>query len=157
MMATRESKSALLKSRIDNLEYRLKELERQSAETREALDQLRRQAEVTPSALIPTTFSAPPAPRPPVVRRPCVITARPKKVKVVRAHTGKSTKFTPEVCALIPQWLEEGLSREQIAERVGCSMNSLQVSCSKRGISLWAKNRVRHQEVELVYEGEEAA
>jgi hypothetical protein len=154
MHGTRHSKSALLKSKIDFLEHRLRELETHAADLREMV---KRMEEVGSGPAV--VFEAPPAPRPVVVRRPCVIMPRPKKVKVIKATIGrgKSTRFTPEVCALIPQWLEEGLSREQIAERIGCTMNSLQVSCSKRGISLWAKKRARHQEVELVYEQEEAA
>lgn len=100
----------------------------------------------------PSSFPAPPVPRPPVVRRPVVM--RPAKVKVVKAGMG-GIKFTAEVCASIPRWIEEGLSREEIAARIGCTMNSLQASCSKRGISLWAKTRTRLQPVEVVYAEEE--
>jgi hypothetical protein len=152
MMASRSSGAALLKSRIGLMEYRLKQLETQAEEVKRSLDQLRLQAEQEVRALEPSSFPAPPVPRAPVVRRPVVM--RPTKVKVVKAMGG--TKFTAEVCASIPLWIEEGLSREEIAARIGCTMNSLQVSCSKRGISLWAKDRSRLQPVEVVVE-EEAA
>jgi hypothetical protein len=148
MMASRSSGSALLKSRVDLMEFRLRELERLTTEARESLATLQRQVG---EGLAPT----PPAPpRAVVIRRPCAM--RPPKVRVVKRPTAKATKFTAEVCATIPLWIEQGLSREQIAEKIGCTMNSLQASCSKRGISLWAKGRARTQLVELVYE-EEAA
>jgi hypothetical protein len=158
MMATRSSGAALLKSRIGLMEHRLKELETQAEGIRQSLCQLRQQAEQEAGSLEPSTFPAPPVPRPPVVRRPVVM--RPAKVKVVSAalgRSGKATKFTAEVCASIPLWIDEGLSREEIATRIGCTMNSLQASCSKRGISLWAKDRTRLQPVEVVYAEEEMA
>jgi hypothetical protein len=155
MMATRSTGSALLKSRIDHMELRLRELERLTTEARESLARLQAQVEESPGPLPAGTFPAPPATRTVVVRRPCVM--RPTKVKVVKKPTGRATKFTEEVCANIPLWIEQGLSREQIAARIGCTMNSLQASCSKRGISLWAKGRVRTQLVEVVYAEEEAA
>jgi hypothetical protein len=157
MMASRSSGSALLKSRIGLMEYRLRELEAQAEEIRQGLCQLRQQAEQEARSLEPSTFPAPPVPRPPVIRRPVVM--RPPRVKVVSATKGrvKPTKFTAEVCAAIPRWIEQGLTREEIAAKVGCTMNSLQVSCSKRGISLWAKDRARLQPVEVVYAEEERA
>jgi hypothetical protein len=149
MMASRSNGAALLKSRIGMMEYRLKELETQAEGIRQSLCQLRQQAEQEVRALEPSSF---PAPRPPVIRRPVVM--RQAKVKVVKARMG-GTKFTAEVCAQIPLWIEEGLSREEIAARIGCTLNSLQASCSKRGISLWAKGRTRLQPVEVVYAEEE--
>lgn len=46
------------------------------------------------------------------------------------------TKFTPERIAQIQNLLERGHSREQIADIVGCTLNTLAVTCSKLGISL---------------------
>jgi hypothetical protein len=157
MMATRSSGSALLKSRVDHMERRLRELETLTAEARENLARLRHQVDQVAEPLVPSTFEAPPTPRPPVIRRPVVM--RPPRVKVVSATigTGKPTKFTAEVCAMIPRWIEQGLTREQIAVEIGCTLNSLQASCSKRGISLWAKGRTRLQPVEVVYAKEEVS
>ena len=46
------------------------------------------------------------------------------------------TILTDEKFAMIPQLMAEGLSKLQIAERFGCTVNTLQVKCSHRGISL---------------------
>jgi hypothetical protein len=122
MMATRNtSKSALLKSKIDQLDYRLKELESHAADMRKSIAELQDQLEEAEAPFVPSIFPAPPA-RKSVVQRP------PQKIK-----------FTTEVFAMIPLWLEEGLTRHQIADKIGCTTNSLQATCSKRGISL--KNR----------------
>jgi hypothetical protein len=132
------------------MELRLKELEALTQEAKEGMALLQKQVEEVAPPLIPSTFPAPLAPRPPVVYRPAL--PRLPKIKVVKVKKGKSTKFTPEVCTQITQWVDDGLSREEIADRIGCSMNSLQVSCCKRGISLWAKNRPRNQEIKVIYE-----
>ena len=52
------------------------------------------------------------------------------------AMTGRSIKFTPERVAQIRNLLERGMSREQIAETIGSTVGSLQVTCSRLGISL---------------------
>jgi hypothetical protein len=150
MMANRESKAALLKSMVERMEFRLKELEMLQQSAKEDMAKLQKQVEEMAVPLIPAIFAAPPAPRPQVIYRPAPIL--PPKIKVVKARPRNATKFTPEVCANIRMWLDEGLSREVIAERVGCTMNSLQVSCSRIGISLWAKDRPRLREVQIVYE-----
>ena len=46
------------------------------------------------------------------------------------------TKFTPTTVVQIQCWLDEGLSAEQIAQRVGCTIGTLRVRCSQLGISL---------------------
>jgi hypothetical protein len=132
------------------MDLRLKELEAFTLEAKEHMTLLRKQMEEVAVPLVPSTFSAPLVPRPPVVCRPAPLL--PPKIKVARKPTKKATKFTEEVCNQIQLWLEDGLSREEIADKIGCSRNSLQVTCCKRGISLWAKNRPRHQQVEVVYE-----
>jgi transposase-like protein len=52
---------------------------------------------------------------------------------VVRA---RRTKFTPETRQQIVSLVERGKSREEIAELVGVTVGTLQVTCSKFGISL---------------------
>jgi hypothetical protein len=52
------------------------------------------------------------------------------------AANGRSIKFTPERLEQIRNLIERGMSREQIAETIGVTVGSLQVTCSKHGISL---------------------
>src|SRR5262249_33061644 len=47
-----------------------------------------------------------------------------------------SIKFTPERLEQIRNLVERGMSREQIAETIGVTVGSLQVTCSRHGISL---------------------
>ena len=49
---------------------------------------------------------------------------------------GRQTKFTPERISQIVNLVERGKSREEIAELVGVTVGTLQVTCSKFGISL---------------------
>jgi hypothetical protein len=49
---------------------------------------------------------------------------------------GRQLKFTPERLAQITNLVERGKSREEIAELVGATLGSLQVTCSRLGISL---------------------
>jgi hypothetical protein len=49
---------------------------------------------------------------------------------------GRSMKFTPERLNQIKNLVERGISREEIAETIGVTLGSLQVTCSKHGISL---------------------
>jgi len=49
---------------------------------------------------------------------------------------GRPTKFTPEKIRQISNLVERGKSLEEIAELVGVTVGSLQVTCSKLGISL---------------------
>jgi hypothetical protein len=46
------------------------------------------------------------------------------------------TKFTPTAIIQIQRWLGEGLSADEIAERIGCTVGTLRVRCSQLGISL---------------------
>ena|SRR5947208_1643312 len=52
------------------------------------------------------------------------------------AANGRSIKFTPERFGQIRNLVERGMSREQIAETIGVTVGSLQVTCSRHGISL---------------------
>jgi hypothetical protein len=49
---------------------------------------------------------------------------------------GRRTKFTPEKVQQIKNLVERGQSREEIAELIGMTVGSLQVTCSRLGISL---------------------
>ena len=52
------------------------------------------------------------------------------------ATNGRPIKFTPERFQRIRNLVERGMSREQIAETIGVTLGSLQVTCSRMGISL---------------------
>ena len=49
---------------------------------------------------------------------------------------GGRIKFTPQVIEKIKEFVAEGISRNEIANRVGVTVGSLQVTCSRLGISL---------------------
>jgi len=49
---------------------------------------------------------------------------------------GRQTKFTPERRNQIVNLVERGKSREEIAELIGVTVGTLQVTCSRFGISL---------------------
>jgi hypothetical protein len=49
---------------------------------------------------------------------------------------GRRVKFTTQVIDTIKQLVEEGFSRDEIAHRLGVTVGSLQVTCSRLGISL---------------------
>src|SRR5262249_17530294 len=49
---------------------------------------------------------------------------------------GRQTKFTPERIQQIRNLVERGKSREEIAELIGVTVGSLQVTCSRLGINL---------------------
>jgi hypothetical protein len=49
---------------------------------------------------------------------------------------GRRVKFTPQVIEQIKGFVAQGISREEIANRLGVTVGSLQVTCSRLGISL---------------------
>jgi hypothetical protein len=49
---------------------------------------------------------------------------------------GRRVKFATQVIDRIQQFVAEGLSRDEIARRLGVTLGSLQVTCSRLGISL---------------------
>ena len=51
---------------------------------------------------------------------------------------GRQIKFTPERIDQIKNLVERGRRREEIAETIGVTVGSLQVTCSRLGISLRA-------------------
>ena len=48
----------------------------------------------------------------------------------------RATKFCPANVQKIKDWVAEGISREEIAELLDVTLGSLQVTCSRLGISL---------------------
>src|SRR5262245_23485871 len=50
------------------------------------------------------------------------------------------TKFTPDNIARIKEWVAKGVGRDEIANRLEVTIGSLQVTCSKLGISLRRKS-----------------
>src|SRR5262245_46388072 len=51
-------------------------------------------------------------------------------------NSGRQIKFTPQRIQQIKNLVERGKSREEIAELIGATVGSLQVTCSRFGISL---------------------
>jgi hypothetical protein len=49
---------------------------------------------------------------------------------------GRRVKFTPQVIEKIKEFVAEGIRRDEIANRLGATLGSLQVTCSRLGISL---------------------
>jgi hypothetical protein len=49
---------------------------------------------------------------------------------------GRQRKFTPENIARIKDWVAQGVGRDEIANQLEVTIGSLQVTCSKLGISL---------------------
>jgi hypothetical protein len=58
--------------------------------------------------------------------------------------------FTPEVLALIPIWVSEGVTTPQIAGRIGCRVSSLYTICCKHRISLQPRARSIDPEFRVV-------
>ena len=48
----------------------------------------------------------------------------------------RTIKFTPANLQRIKDWVAEGISREEIARLIDVTVGSLQVTCSRLGISL---------------------
>jgi hypothetical protein len=49
---------------------------------------------------------------------------------------GRRVKFTPQVIEKIKEFVAQGISRDEIANRLGVTVGSLQVTCSRLGVSL---------------------
>ena len=52
----------------------------------------------------------------------------------------RATKFCPANVQKIKDWVAEGISREEIAKSLDVTVGSLQVTCSRLGISLRSKH-----------------
>jgi transposase-like protein len=57
-------------------------------------------------------------------------------IQAFSKRRGRPTKFTPERMRQITNLVERGKSRQGIAEIIGVTTGTLQVTCSKLGISL---------------------
>jgi len=58
-------------------------------------------------------------------------------LQVIAGPRGRiATKFTPANIQKIKDWVAEGISREEIARLIDVTVGSLQVTCSRLGISL---------------------
>jgi hypothetical protein len=58
------------------------------------------------------------------------------ELKILNARKRRPRKFTPERLEQIRNLIALGKSKEEIAELLGVTVGTLQVTCSKRGISL---------------------
>ena len=60
---------------------------------------------------------------------------------------GRRTKFTPQAIEKIKAFVAEGISREEIANRLGVTVGSLQVTCSR--LVIWrpsSTDKVNHSD-----------
>src|SRR5215470_10019071 len=55
---------------------------------------------------------------------------------MTKPKAGRASKFTPQAIQKIKEMVAQGLSREEIAQRLNVTVGSLQVTCSKLGVSL---------------------
>src|SRR5262245_49668186 len=55
---------------------------------------------------------------------------------MTKSRAGRASKFTPETIQKIKEMVAQGLSRAEIAQRLDVTVGSLQVTCSKLGVSL---------------------
>jgi hypothetical protein len=55
---------------------------------------------------------------------------------MTNAVRGRRVKFTPQAIEKIKEFVAEGIRRDEIANRLGVTVGSLQVTCSRMGISL---------------------
>jgi transcriptional regulator len=80
---------------------------------------------------------------------------------MTKPRVGRASKFTPQTIQNIKEMVAQGLSRQEIAQRLDVTVGSLQVTCSKLGVSL-RRSRMRfpHErfrpELELSQAGPEA-
>src|SRR5262245_4328260 len=61
---------------------------------------------------------------------------------MTKPRAGRASKFTPQTIQNIKEMVAQGLSREEIAQRLDVTVGSLQVTCSKLGVSL-RRSRMR--------------
>ena len=57
-------------------------------------------------------------------------------LREITPHQGRPKKFTPANLQKIKDWVAEGISREEIAKSLDVTIGSLQVTCSRLGITL---------------------
>src|SRR5262249_43951583 len=68
---------------------------------------------------------------------------------MAKPKAGRASKFTPQAIQKIKEMVAQGLSREEIAQRLDVTMGSLQVTCSRLGVSL-RRPRMRFPSYELL-------
>jgi hypothetical protein len=61
---------------------------------------------------------------------------------MTKPRAGRASKFTPQTIQKIKEMVAQGLSRDEIAQRLDVTVGSLQVTCSKLGVSL-RRSRMR--------------
>ena len=61
---------------------------------------------------------------------------------MTKPKAGRASKFTPQAIQNIKEMVAQGLSREEIAQRLDVTVGSLQVTCSRLGVSL-RRSRMR--------------
>ena len=67
-------------------------------------------------------------------------------LREITSHQGRPRrKFTPANLQKIKDWVAEGISREEIANSLGATVGSLQVTCSRLGISLRRRDLLSSQ------------
>src|SRR5262249_23472377 len=54
----------------------------------------------------------------------------------IKGTRGRAMKFTPQAIEQIKELIANGKSRDEVANLLGGTVGSLQVTCSRRGISL---------------------
>jgi transcriptional regulator with XRE-family HTH domain len=67
---------------------------------------------------------------------------------MTKPRAGRASKFTPQAIERIKEMVAQGLSREEIAERLDVTVGSLQATCSKLGVSL-RRPRMRYPSSEV--------
>jgi hypothetical protein len=86
-----------------------------------------------------------------------------KMLEIVQLRRrGRRVKFTPERIEQIKNLVERGKHREEIAALIGVTVGSLQVTCSRLGISLRPSKLAKaadaaHFAISMRYRGEERA
>jgi hypothetical protein len=55
---------------------------------------------------------------------------------MAKPRAGRASKFTPQAIQKIKEMVAQGLSRDEIAQRLEVTVGSLQVTCSRLGVSL---------------------
>src|SRR5262245_38576011 len=67
---------------------------------------------------------------------------------MTKSGAGRAFKFTPETIQKIKEMVAKRLSRKEIAQRLDVTVGSLQVTCSKLGVSL-RRPRMRYLSSEV--------
>jgi hypothetical protein len=66
---------------------------------------------------------------------------------MTKSKAGRASKFTPQAIEKIKEMVAQGLNREEIAQLLDVTVGSLQVTCSRLGISL-RRPRMRYSSYE---------